>query len=166
VLAYDYYPFFDPPARLPDYLRNFAIARRVAAEAHVPLWFYPAIVAGPPAWLPPTAGRLRFQVAMALAHGARGLLHFTYCSDQRAPRDVVRQVNREAIALVRAVQGRQVSRVEHRRTGVTVARFGDDRALVVNWDVERARELRLRIARRSFELALPAGAAEVVSLDS
>lgn len=137
VLVYDYYPFFDPPARMPQYLENFAIAARVARQAGIPLWFYPAIVAGRPARVAATLGRIRFQVNLALAHGASGLLHFTYRSESRAPREVVRRANREAAELLRAIDGRWPSAVEVGEEAV-VATF-DDVRLVVNRDPERER---------------------------
>jgi hypothetical protein len=164
VLAYDYYPFFDPPARMPQYLANFAIAALVAAEAGLPLWYYPAIVAGPPAGLAPTLGRIRLQVNLALAHGASGLLHYTYRSDERAPREVVRQVNREAAALLGAIDGRWPSLVDHDAgPGATVALFERPRqALVVNRDPERARSLAVAIEGRRRALELPAGGATLL----
>jgi hypothetical protein len=100
VLAFDYYPFFDPPTRMPQLRENFEVAARVAGEAGLPLWYYPAIVAGPPANLPATFERIWFQVETALEHGVSGLLHFTYRSPSRAPREVVRRVNREAAKLL------------------------------------------------------------------
>jgi hypothetical protein len=135
VLAYDYYPFFDPPARMPQYLENFAVAARTAREAELPLWYYPAIVAGPPARLTATLGRIRFQVNLAIAHGASGLLHFTYRSADRAPRGVVRRVNQEARELLAKVGGRWPETVEMDQRRL-VAHFGKSR-LVVDLDPER-----------------------------
>jgi hypothetical protein len=154
VLAYDYYSFFDPPARMPQYLENFVIAARVAREAGLPLWYYPAIVAGPPAHLPATIGRIRLQANLAIAHGASGLLHFTYRSKSRAPREVVRQANQEATELLRAIGGRWPGSLEVGEDAV-VAAF-DDARLVVNRDAERERELR--------GVRLPPGGAALVPL--
>jgi hypothetical protein len=127
VLAYDYYPFFDPPRRMPQYRVNFAIAREVAEEAGLPLWFYPAIVAGPPPGLEPTLDRVRFQVNLALAHGARGLFHFTYRSDRRASSDVLRAANREAATLLAVLADLDLLRVDARDDEVvaTFSRGGE-----------------------------------------
>ena len=166
VLAYDYYPFFDPPARMPQYLANFGIAARVAAEAGLPLWYYPAIVAGPPAHLAPTPGRIRLQVNLALAHGASGLLHFTYRAEERAPRDVVRPVNREAAALLGAIGGRWPSLVDHAAgPEATVALFeGPRQALVVNRDPERDRTVAVALGGRRLEVELAPGGAALVAV--
>jgi hypothetical protein len=93
VLALDYYPFFDPPGRMLQFLENLAIVR----DAGLPFWYYGAIVAGAPAWVEPTEERIRFQVDAALDHGASGIFHFTYRSAHRAPRGVVQAVN-QAVA--------------------------------------------------------------------
>jgi hypothetical protein len=166
ALVYDYYPFFDPPARMPEYLANFAIAAGVAREVGLPLWYYPAIVAGPPAGLAPTPGRISFQVNLALAHGASALLHFTYRSDARAPRGVVRAVNREAAALLAAIGGRWPTAVDHAAApGVTVARFEAPRqALVVNRDPEAGRPIAVVVEGRRLKVDLPAGGAALLPL--
>lgn len=135
VLAYDYYPFMDPAARMPQFDENFAIARRVADEHGLPLWYYPAIVQGA------TIGRLRYQVNLALAHGARALLHYTYHAPDRLSDEELRTVNRETASLLAATRGLPVQevRIEGDRT---VAVFGAGEArlrLEVNRDVEDGR---------------------------
>jgi hypothetical protein len=166
ALAYDYYPFFDPPARWPEYLANFRIAADVAREAGLPLWYYPAIVAGPPARLAPTLGRIRLQVNLALAHGASALLHFTYRSDARAPREVVRTANREAAALLAAIGGRWPTAVDHGAAPeTTVALFEAPRqALVVNRDPQVGRPIAVVVAGQPLELELPPGGGALLPL--
>ncbi|MBM4418066.1 MAG: hypothetical protein FJ033_07115 [Chloroflexi bacterium] len=164
ALAFDYYPFFDPSRRLPEYLTNFALARDVARRRGVPLWYYAGIVR-PAGAESPTPARIRFQVNLALAHGARAIFHYTYRTppgDTMGPVrtdgtvdeerwNAVRAINLETVALLDATEGWSVAEVIHGSTadvrrakdvsvedGVSVALFTRDRerlALLVNRQV-------------------------------
>jgi hypothetical protein len=171
VLAYDYYPFFDPPARLPEWILNFEIARRVS---DLPLWYYAGVCdPGPPA-VAPTAGRIRLQVNMAIAYGARAILHFTYAFADVPTRRALAEINRETVDLLEATAGLPCQAVWHSEPlpiggspppagwrvdeNVSVGLLGG-RLLVVNRDSEHDRTV--RVGDRSFDL--PAGGAKLTA---
>lgn len=171
VLAYDYYPFFDPPARMPQWILNFEIARRVS---DLPLWYYAGICdPGRPA-VAPTPGRIRLQVNMAIAYGARAILHFTYAFADAATRVALAELNRQALDLLEATASLRPEAVWHSEPlpeggqlppagwhldeNVSVGSLGG-RLLIVNRDSERERTI--RVGDRHVDLA--AGGAKLTA---
>jgi hypothetical protein len=169
VLAYDYYPFFDPPARLREWILNFEIARRVS---DLPLWYYAGVCdPGPPA-AAPTPGRIRLQVNMAIADGARAILHYTYAFVDAPTRAALAEVNRETVDLLRATVGLRCEAVWHSEPlplggspppagwhvdeSVSIGLLGG-RLLVVNRDPDHDRTV--RVGDRAIDL--PAGGAKL-----
>ncbi len=190
ALAYDYYPFFDPSHRMPEYLTNFALAREVARRRGVPLWYYAGIVR-PAGADPPTPARIRFQVNLALAHGARAIFHYTYRTppgDTMGPIrmdgtvdeerwNAMRAINLETAALLDATAGWSVEAVIHSSAGdviveegASLALFARDRerlAFLVNREVasEGVRKVRVQIAGWTGSAALDPGGARLLRVD-
>ena len=169
VLSYDYYPFFDRPARMPEWVLNFEIARRVS---DLPLWYYAGVCdPGPPA-VAPTPGRIRLQVNMAIAYGAKAILHYTYAFTDGPTRAALAEINRETVDLLEATAGLRCEAVWHSEPlpmggspppagwrideSVSVGLLGG-RLFVVNRDPDKDRTVRVG----DHTLELPAGGAKL-----
>ena len=62
-----------------DYIRNLAMAGSVAHRSKLPLWLYFNIVPYRRLFLEdPTEAQVRWQISIALAYGATGLLYFQW----------------------------------------------------------------------------------------
>jgi hypothetical protein len=90
VVCFDHYPIFRPNPTgtgknkllhdtREDYIRNLAMAGAVAHRAKLPLWLYFNIVPYRRLFLEdPTEAQVRWQISIALAYGATGLLYFEW----------------------------------------------------------------------------------------
>ena len=92
VVCFDHYPVFhsDPTVTgktkcrscrdsREDYIRNLELAGAVAHRAKLPLWLYFNIVPYRRLFLgDPTEAQIRWQISIALAYGATGLLYFEW----------------------------------------------------------------------------------------
>lgn len=94
ILTFDHYPVFDAAQPFdpsnPDnttqagYVRNLVSFRAASLKASIPFWvFFNSMPFNGRADVTPA--QLRWQVFVALAHGARGLLYFTYWTPTGAP---------------------------------------------------------------------------------
>ena len=79
VLLLDAYPLVsDWSGGFSDYIARLERGRRNAGDR--PLWIAPQAFGKPNAWKTPAPEEIRAQVWLALAHGAKGLVHFIYQS--------------------------------------------------------------------------------------
>lgn len=77
-LSFDHYPLTVSGLHS-DYYRNLEIVRQQAIEHGLDPWAF-ALATPHAVYLPPTAGRLRFQLWSDIAYGAKGLQYFTFAT--------------------------------------------------------------------------------------